>query len=139
VNRELRNGSYLIINLIFAGIIVAIITYSAIFSADGHKHPVPSGSDMLNGELTISTGLSRSFSAIVRADFKEAKQYNPFGIRVFSFFASQLILRLAACFAVMHIANRHRQTLIFADIVLSTLLFGILCWPFIALTVKQLV
>jgi hypothetical protein len=139
VNRGTIKDDYLIINLIFAGIIILIIVYSFIFSAEGRNHPVPSGSDLITGQVSASSGLSRSFSEIVRFNFSEAKRYNSYGITIFSFFALQLLLRIAAILMTLHVNRKLRQVLIFTDTVLSVLLFVVLFWPFIAITVKQFV
>ena len=138
MNPETRKDSYRIINLAFIAIIISIITYSFIFSADGPKHPIPSGSAMLTGEISASSGMSRSFSEIVRFNFREAKLYNPYGPRIFSFFAIQLFLRIGAIFIALQISLRYRQFLILADATLSILIFILFFWPFMVLTAKQL-
>jgi uncharacterized membrane protein YhaH (DUF805 family) len=139
VNRGTLKNDYLIINLIFIGIIILIIVYSFIFSAEGRNHPLPSGSELITGEVSASSGLSRSFSEIVRFNFREAKHYNSYGIRIFSFFAIQLLLRIAAILMTLHVNMKQRQVLILTDAVLSVLLLVVLFRPFIAITVKQLV
>jgi hypothetical protein len=139
VKPGILNDSYLLINLVFIGIIISIITYSLVFSTDNLKYPVPSGSYLLSHEVSSSSGLSRSFSEIVRFNFRESKFYNPYGIRIFSFFASQLLMRIGAIFIALHISLKHRQFLILADATLSILLFILFFWPFIVHTAKQLV
>jgi hypothetical protein len=139
VNRGIIKDDYLIINLVFVGIIILIIVYSFIFSAEGRSHPVPSGSELITGQVSASSGLSRSFSEIVRFNFSKAKRYNSYGIRIFSFFALQLLLRIAAILMTLYVNRKQRQVLIFTDAVLSVFLFVVLFRPFIAITVKQLV
>jgi hypothetical protein len=134
VNQRILKDSYLIINLVFIGIIISIIAYSVIFSADGRKYPVPSGSAILTGEISASSGMSRSFSETVRFNFQAAKQYNRYGPRIFSFFAIQLLMRAWAVFIALHISVKQRQYLILSDAMLSIFLFIVFFWPFIALT-----
>ncbi len=85
---------YHIINLCFAGIIILIFIYSGIFSAEKDNHPIKSTCEILTGQPCESTGLSRSFSEIVRFKFESAKSYNKYGIKVFLFFLIQLFIRL---------------------------------------------
>ena len=63
---------YAVINWIFVIIIAGIFVYSAVYDPDTANHPIPSGYQLLTGENTISTGLSRSFSALVRLRFADA-------------------------------------------------------------------
>jgi hypothetical protein len=124
------NESYLIINIFFAGVILLIIAYSGIFSPANDNYPVACIHEKLTGEPCISCGLSHSFSLIVRGRFSEAYQWNLNGMRVFLFFASQLILRVA--FSVFYIRYQAtRKQLIIVDSVGSALIFLIAFWPFI--------
>jgi len=138
VNQKLQRNNYWIVNLIFIGILVSIIVYSLLFSADGRKHPVPSGSEWLTGKSAPSTGLSRSFSEIVRFDFREARQYNPFGIRIFLFFFIQLVLRVSAIILMLWFHKILLRPLIIADVFLSVVFFSICFWPFIVLLFHQI-
>lgn len=111
--------SYIIINLIIAGIIVLIVLYSGIFSAERNNHPIPSACVK---EPCPSTGLSRSFSEIVRFRFESAERYNPNGIIVFSFFFLQFWLRII--FSILFIRNEaKRKRIIIVDSVFSLLFF----------------
>jgi hypothetical protein len=104
-----------------------------VFRAEAKNYPLPSGTKILSGDTSISTGLSRSFSAIVRFNFREARSYNPYGLRIFSFFFIQFFLRLAAIFIARHpITSQQRRLIIGTDILLSALLFVVFFWPFIA-------
>ena len=127
----LRNEPYLVINIIFAAIILLIILYSAIFSPEKDNYPVTCLHEKLTGEPCLSCGLSHSFSLIVRGRIDDAYHWNVNGMRVFLFFASQLVLRVA--FSVFYLKNQdtHKQ-LIVADCIGSGLLFLIAFWPFIA-------
>ena len=83
--------------VIFAGILV----YSAVYSPDRGNHPLPSAYRLVTGEKTISTGLSRSFSALVRLRFDDAREFNPYGPRIFLFFATELLLRIIVLFIML--------------------------------------
>ena len=130
------NRPYLIINLVFAGIFISVILYSLVFSASGDNHPIPSGSQLVAGKTSISTGLSRSFSSIVRFDLESARRYNPFGIRIFVFFLLQLLMRLAAimlCYRAVSWINGYA----WADAAVTIFLFGIFFYPFFVGLTKQ--
>ncbi|MBN1791938.1 MAG: hypothetical protein JW830_15675 [Bacteroidales bacterium] len=137
MNLRTRTNNYLIINLIFTGLILILILYSFIFSAEGSKHPVPSAGG-LTGQTLPSTGLSRSFSEIVRLEFDQARKYNPFGIRIFSFFFLQLLLRITGSFAVFYAGSEKLRFMVIADAVFSSILFILCFWPFFVSLVRQL-
>ena len=91
---RLRSEPYLIMNIIFAGVIILIIAYSGIFSPDQNNYPVVCIHERITGEPCFSCGLSHSFSLIVRGRIDEAYEWNIYGMRVFIFFISQLIMRI---------------------------------------------
>jgi hypothetical protein len=117
---------------------MSIILYSLVFAGGHGKHPVPSGSGWLTGTTSASTGLSRSFSEIVLLDFKEARTYNPHGIRIFAFFMLQLLLRIATLVLIPRINLRHVRQLAMYDAMLSTMVFVICFWPFLSALFQQL-
>jgi len=128
---RLRNDPYLFINIIFAGVIILIFLYSLIFSPSEDKYPVVCLHQQLTGEPCISCGLSHSFSLIVRGRINEAYQWNIYGMRVFIFFASQLVLRIF--FSGMYLRNiQIQKQLIIMDSVGSGLIFIIAFWPYIS-------
>lgn len=127
MKKKIWNDSYKLINIIFAGIILAVFAYSLYYGGE-RIHPVPSASELLTGETSISTGLSRSFSAIIRFDFEKARSLNPYGIRIFLCFLVQLFMRFGGFFLG---DLKNRQNIIIADILLSALIFIILFWPFL--------
>jgi len=92
---------YLIINWTFAVIFGGIVVYSALFDPERGNQPLPSAYQLMTGEETISTGLSRSFSALVRFRFDEAREFNPYGPRIFLYFAVELLLRIAILFILL--------------------------------------
>jgi len=132
-NREvrLRKEPYLIINIFFAGVILLIFAYSGIFSPVWDNYPVACIHEKLTGEPCISCGLSHSFSLIVRGRVDEAYQWNPYGMRIFLFFASQLVLRAAFSIFYLKYPDTRRQ-LIIVDCFGSGIIFLMAFWPFIA-------
>jgi hypothetical protein len=128
---RIRKEPYFIINIFFAGVILLIIAYSGIFSPGKNNYPVVCIHENLTGQPCISCGLSHSFSLIVRGRIDEAFKWNIYGLRVFLFFFSQLILRIA--FSVFYIKYPDtRKQLIIIDSIGSGLIFLIAFWPFIA-------
>ncbi|MEA3317162.1 MAG: hypothetical protein U9R54_04335 [Bacteroidota bacterium] len=113
--------AYKIINRIFAGIIITIILYSGIFSAQKSNHPIPSACTVIAGYSCKSTGLSRSFSEIVRFNFESARKYNSNGISVFLFFLIQLFMRLLSLLFIKMKFNIEKIVII--DISISILMF----------------
>jgi hypothetical protein len=131
------NEPYLIINILFAGVIVLIIAYSGIFSPVKDNYPVTCIHEKLTGQPCVSCGLSHSFSLIVRGEITEAYQWNQNGMRVFLFFVSQLFMRVV--FSVFYLKNpeTHKQ-LIITDCIGSGLIFLIAFCPFIARILKDI-
>jgi hypothetical protein len=126
-----RNEPYLIINIFFAGVIALIFAYSGIFSPEKNNYPVACIHEQLTGEQCISCGLSHSFSLIVRGRITEAYQWNLYGMRVFLFFASQLIIRILYSF--FYLKNQEtRRELIITDCIGSGIIFFIAFWPYIS-------
>ena len=126
----LRDDPYLIINIFFAGVILLIMAYSGFFSPDKNNYPVICLHEKLTGEPCFSCGLSHSFSLIVRGRIDESYKWNIYGMRVFLFFVSQLILRVA--FSIFYLRYpATRKQLILIDCIGSGLIFLISFWPFI--------
>ena len=125
-----RDDPYLIINIFFAGVILLIMAYSGFFSPDKNNYPVICLHEKLTGEPCFSCGLSHSFSLIVRGRIDESYKWNIYGMRVFLFFVSQLILRVA--FSIFYLRYpATRKQLILIDCIGSGLIFLISFWPFI--------
>lgn len=121
---------YLAINIIFAGIIILVMAYSGIFSPVKNNYPVICIHEKLTGEPCASCGLSHSFSLILRGQIDEAETWNRYGLRVFIFFAAQLLMRVVYSLYYIRYAQ-HRKYLIIADASGSALMFLIAFWPFI--------
>ena len=127
---------YILLNLIFIVIILMVLLYSGIFSPEKSDYPLHSAYTEITGHESISTGLSHSFSEIVRLNFWKAHEYNPYGIRIFLFFVVQLFFRIN-----FFIVARNRtpdSSLITMDIVLSAGVFLIAFWPFLVSAAKAI-
>jgi hypothetical protein len=123
---------YRTINAYLAGCIFLIFIYSAIFSPQRARHPIPSSHTLITGEPTKSTGLSRAFSAIVRLKFSEARAYNVYGIRIFLFFLIQFFIRIFLFLNHYIIIDMGESRIAILDTVLSSVLFLFLFEPFIS-------
>jgi hypothetical protein len=124
-----RDEPYIIINFIFAGIIFLVFAYSAVFSPDKNNYPVVCIHEKITGEPCFSCGLSHSFSLIIRGKIAEAYTWNRYGMRVFLFFAAQMIMRIV--YPVIWVKNPGtRQQLILFDSAGSLIIFLIAFWPF---------
>ncbi len=134
---SLRNEPYIIINIFFAGVILLIIAYSGIFSPDKDNYPVACIHEKLTGEPCLSCGLSHSFSLIIRGRISEAYKWNIYGMRVFLFFASQLILRVAYSIFYVKYPDTRKQ-LIIIDCIGSALILLTCFWPFIVSILKDI-
>ena len=126
---RIKNEPYLIINIVFAGVILLVFAYSGIFSPDKNNYPVVCIHEKLTGLPCFSCGLSHSFSLIVRGRLEEAYHWNIYGMRVFLFFISQFLMRIV--FSVFYLKNEeNRKWLIIYDIAGSILIFAIAFYPF---------
>lgn len=116
--------TYHSVNILFGLIMALVIVYSIAFRAN--SHPLPALLTEITGALPPSKGLSSSFSEIVRGNLDLALAYNPFGIRVFSFFALQILMRI---FFSLTISQRFLKLVIvlFVDVALS---LGLFIWSF---------
>ena len=126
------NQPYALINWVFALMITGIVLYSALYDPDRGSHALTSAYQLLTGEETVSTGLSRSFSALVRLRLDDAKELNPYGPRIFLFFVVQLILRIVILFLAYRGALHPGRRLILADAAQALVLFVVCFWPFMA-------
>jgi hypothetical protein len=120
-----------VICFIFAVIIVGIIAYSYYYGQPGRDYPIHSASKIFTGADSVSTGLSRSFSAIVRLNFDSARAFNPHGTRIFLFFFIQLFMRLSGLFLMPLFTPIQRSRIITADIIISIVLFVVFFLPLV--------
>ena len=121
---------YLSVNLALAGVLLFVFFYSAFFSPEKDNYPVVCIHEKLTGEPCASCGLSHSFSLILQGRISEAYKWNSNGMRVFIFFAAQLVMRIV--FSVFYL--KHPETvrqLIIYDTIASLTLFLIAFIPFI--------
>jgi len=136
------NGSrvYNMLNIAFAGLVFLILLYSLAFS--GTSHPIPALLTDKTGIVPPSKGLSQAFSLIVRGDISSVLAANEHSIRIFTFFVSQLVLRIALMLTIGFglIRSSYKLSVLgITDIVISALLFGICFYPLIAYTINMLV
>jgi hypothetical protein len=127
---RLSEEPYLLINTILAGVIVLIFLYSGFFSPDRNNYPVVCIHEKITGEQCASCGLSHSFSLIVRGRITEAYEWNIYGLRIFIFFASQLVMRAVFSFFYLKYRGTGRQLIIY-DIIVSAVLFIVCFLPYI--------
>jgi hypothetical protein len=95
VSRTAAQRAYFAVNVILAGVILFIMGYSAFYSPDENIYPVVCIHERLTGEPCPSCGLSHAFSLIIRGRVDEALQCNSASLRIFLFFALQLLMRIA--------------------------------------------
>ncbi len=119
--KELYIKNYRIINYLFAGIFGLIFLYSGIFSAQKNNHPIQS---VCVVKPCSSTGLSRSFSEIVRFNFNLAQKFNKNGIAIFLFFFLEFFLRFAVNLVL---TAKNFNKILYSDIIFSVLLY-LLCF-----------
>ena len=117
-----RSRPYHVLNVSFAGMILLIFLYSGIFSARKDNHPIPSYYEVLSGKTSPTSGLSRSFSEILRGNLQEAREWNINGIPIFLFFLVQLFMRISISWLLFK-TNVKLNFLVLADSVISVLLF----------------
>ena len=125
------SNPYRTINAILAACILLIFVYSAIFSPDKGRHPVPSSHKVITGEDTTSTGLSRGFSAIFRLKFEQARAYNRYSLRIFMFFLIQFFLRIVFIFNQGIIIEMGESRFVMLDAILSSVFFLFIFEPFL--------
>lgn len=87
-----KERSYHFVNGLFILTILLVLLYSFLFT--GTTHPIPALLTEVTGIIPPSKGLSQSFSEIVRGNLSNAENINPYSVRVFFFFAIQLLLRI---------------------------------------------
>ena len=137
LNERLRREPYLLINLIFTGVILLVFAYSGFFSPARDNYPVVCIHEKLTGEPCVSCGLSHSFSLIVRGRISEAYEWNIYGLRVFIFFAAQLLMRIV--FSVIYIKYPDSgKQLITYDASVSIMLFIVSFLPYIEWIFSQI-
>lgn len=69
-----------------------------------------------------SRGLTRAFSQILRFNFQEAADFNPYGLKIFFFFLIQLLSRI---FINIKVNLQNLKKIAFGDIFISILFFSL--------------
>jgi hypothetical protein len=104
-----------------------------VYSPIESNHPIPSLYEKFTGNESPSTGLSRSFSALIRGNVKSANEYNPYGIQIFLFFLFQLVFR----FISFSLTKRYFSLIkgiILSDLTLTIIAFLLAFKPLIFFT-----
>ncbi len=120
---------YFILNLILAGVILLIMGYSLFYSPDENEYPVSCIHEKLTGEPCPSCGLSHAFSLIVRGRVDEAMVWNSQSLRVFIFFALQLVMRLGLALTALR-AKVNFRTVGITDAAVSGVMALTAFYPF---------
>ncbi len=128
-------GEYILVNCLLAGVIACVFIYSGFFSANRQNHPVPSVYYFITGKKSASTGLSRSFSEMVRGRFQSARQQNPYGAGIFFFFLGQFTARVFFT-GILLARPSSVKTLLKIDIPFSIAGFLFCFYPFIIFFIK---
>jgi hypothetical protein len=118
----MNKESYLLLNKIFAGVILAIFLYSACYSPDSNAYPIQCIHEQLLGKRCPTCGMSHAFSALVRLQFDKAQILQPGALSIFLFFFIQLLQRVSAIILVRK-PDISLKLIIRTDIVLSLILF----------------
>ncbi len=113
---------YIILNLSFSGLILLIFLYASLYSAQKNNYPVPSIYESILHKESPTSGLSHSFSEIIRGNFSSAKDWNKYGIPIFMFFLIQLLLRIVSSSLIIT-GKIKIQKLMWADSFISLFLF----------------
>lgn len=121
---------YLIVNFFLAGAILLILLYFLIFSPDRNTYPVVCIHEKITGEPCVSCGLSHSISLIMRGRLNEAYTWNQYGMRVFLFFALQLIMRIVFSGYYVKYPGTRRELIVY-DATGSTLILFLTFLPFL--------
>jgi len=129
------SDTYLTINIFLAGAIVLILAYSGIFSPEKDNYPVTCIHEKITGEPCVSCGLSHSISLILRGRITDAYQWNIYGMRVFIFFVSQLLMRIVFSLIYSRNPEFRKQSVLF-DIIGSSAIFLITFIPFLVYIFK---
>ena len=107
-----------------------IMGYSFFYSPDEENYPVPCIHEIMTGEPCPSCGLSHAFSLIVRGRIDEALQWNSQSMRVFLFFALQLVMRIALGTRILLTDKGLRQIAI-TDAAVSSAMALVAFFPFL--------
>lgn len=119
---------YIIINLIFALLLVAIFCYFGTFSSTD-AYPISA----ITRQTVTSTGLQRALSELMRGNLNTALQLNIYSLGIFIFFITELLIRLI--FSIIYIKTDKKKKIIIADAIISIILF---LSAFMPMAIKQI-
>lgn len=120
---------YLAVNLLLSGVILIILGYSLFYSPEKDNYPVPCIHELVTGHPCPSCGMSHAFSLIVRGRLTEALDWNIYSVRLFAFFAIQLVMRIT--FFLFTLRMGKTDTLLLkADIIISIAMIIFTFYPF---------
>lgn len=132
----IRRDTYLITNIFLAGVIILIFIYSGIFSPAENNYPIVCVHERITGQPCISCGLSHSFSLILRGRIAEANSWNIYGLRIFLFFFSQLLLRFLFSYNYLTQPDFRSQQ-VMMDIFISVIMFLIAFMPYLLFIINS--
>jgi hypothetical protein len=104
--------------------------YSLFYSPEENRYPVPCVHEKLTGEPCPSCGLSHAFSLIVRGRIDEALDWNSYSVRVFIFFAIQLLMRIGLALVALR-GNVYLRSIAVTDAVVSAVMTLDAFYPFL--------
>jgi hypothetical protein len=136
IDKPCYSNPHIVISISFAVVILIVLLYSIIFK--WLSHPIPAILTEQTGLIPPSKGLSSAFAEIVRGNFSQAISINAYSIRIFSFFAIQLPIRLLVVFLLYKMPNRS-STLAITDAFFSIALFAYCFYPLIVYTVQTII
>ncbi|NLE35907.1 MAG: DUF2752 domain-containing protein [Bacteroidales bacterium] len=128
---------YFLLNIILAGVILSIMGYSLLYSPDEEKYPVPCIHEKLTGEPCPSCGMSHAFSLIVRGRLAEAMEWNNHSLRLFLFFALQLLMRISLAVVAFR-TTKNLRAITVTDAVVSSVMVLTAFWPLLGMTWQSL-
>ncbi|MBN9298429.1 MAG: DUF2752 domain-containing protein [Filimonas sp.] len=122
---------YFYFNLLIAGIIILGGIYASFFASSNYS--LHCTYKQITGSVCPTCGLTRAFNYILQGKFKDAASLNRYSLQLFTFFAIQLLLRLALL--LQHFFGKKTSRLIIRlDTLFSILLFLICFWPLLFLS-----
>ncbi len=117
-----QRNTCLVINSVFAGIIMIVFFYSGFFDPEKDNYPLVCIHEKVTGQPCPSCGMSRSFSCLIRGEPEKAVMFNEYGPRVFLFFLFHLVMRISNIVVVLRKPQFIRE-LILIDSVLAVITF----------------
>ncbi|MDP4210602.1 MAG: DUF2752 domain-containing protein [Bacteroidota bacterium] len=118
----MKTTTYLIFNILIAGIILVVFAISGIHRPDESKiNKKCIHEELLGGKCPVC-GMPDGFSAIMRGDFAKASTFQKNSNDIFLFFFSMLLLRLLLVWAILK-TDWSVNKLINLDITLSFIVF----------------